>query len=117
MSEPAYPAARAVANQVRLHFSRQLAEERERGTDDLASEPDDAAIEAMLDAAFWASLLRQEHQPPRFSLAFLSAEQSQLPLTFERRLPLTPENIARLAPAVERPSIRSEERRVGKECR
>jgi hypothetical protein len=105
MSEPAYPAARAVANQVRLHFSRQLAEERERGTDDLASEPDDAAIEAMLDAAFWASLLRQEHQPPRFSLAFLSAEQSQLPLTFERRLPLTPENIARLAPAVERPSI------------
>ena len=88
MSEPAYPAARAVADQVRLHFSRQLAEERERGTRDLASEPDNRAIEAVLDAAFWASLLRQEHYPPKFSLALLAPEQSRLPLTFEQRLPL-----------------------------
>jgi hypothetical protein len=105
VSGPAYPAARAVANPVRLHFSRLLAEERQRGTEDLASEPDNPAIEALVDAAFWASLLRQEHYPPKFSLAFLSPEQARLPLTFERRLPLTPENIARLAPAVERPGI------------
>jgi hypothetical protein len=94
-----------VAEQVRLHFSRQLAEERERGTRDLASEPDNSAIEALIDAAFWASLLRQEHYPPKFSLAFLAPEQSRLPLTFELRLPLTPESLARLAPAVERPGI------------
>jgi hypothetical protein len=105
VSEPAYPAARAVATQVRLHFSQQLAEERERGTKDLASAPDNAAIEAVIDAAFWASLLRQEHYPPKLSLAFLSPEQSRLPLTFERRLPLIPESLARLAPAVERPGI------------
>jgi hypothetical protein len=105
MSEPAYPAARAVASQVQLHFSRQLAEERARGTEDLAWEPDTASIEAVIDAAFWASLLRQEHYPPKFSLAFLSPEQSRLPLIFERRLPLIPESIARLAPAVERPGI------------
>jgi hypothetical protein len=105
MSEPAYPAARAVASQVRLHFSRHLAEERARGTQELASEPETATIEALIDAAFWASLLRQEHYPPKFSLAFLSPEQSRLPLTFERRLPLIPESIARLAPAVERPGI------------
>jgi len=105
VSEPAYPAARAISNPVRLHFSRQLAEERERGTHDLAREPDNPAIEAVIDAAFWASLLRQEHYPPRFSLAFLAPEQSRLPLTFERPLPLTPENLARLAPAVERPGI------------
>lgn len=105
MSEPAYAAARAVATQVRLHFSQQLAEERERGTKDLASAPDNAAVEAVIDAAFWASLLRQEHYPPRLSLAFLSPEQSRLPLTFERRLPLIPESLARLAPAVERPGI------------
>src|SRR5579863_3192863 len=105
MSEPAYPAARAVASQVRLHFSRQLAEERERGTADLAWEPDTASIEAVIDAAFWASLLRQEHYPPKFSLALLSPEHSRLPLIFERRLPLIPESIARLAPAVERPGI------------
>lgn len=88
-----------------MHFSRQLAGERERGTRDLASEPDNSAIEALIDAAFWASLLRQEHYPPKFSLAFLAPEQSRLPLTFELRLPLTPESIARLAPAVERPGI------------
>jgi hypothetical protein len=105
MSEPAYPAARAVASQVRLHFSRQLAEERERGTADLAWEPDTASIEAVIDAAFWASLLRQEHYPPKFSLALLSPEHSRLPLIFERRLPLIPESIARLAPAEERPGI------------
>jgi hypothetical protein len=105
VSGPAYPAARVVANPVRLHFSRLLAEERQRGTEDLASEPDNPAIEALVDAAFWASLLRQEHYPPKFSLAFLSPEQSRLPLTFESPLPLTPENIARLAPAVERPGI------------
>ncbi|HEV8041268.1 MAG TPA: hypothetical protein VGP62_20505 [Bryobacteraceae bacterium] len=105
MNEPAYPAARAVASQVRLHFSRHLAEERARGTEDLAWEPDTASIEAVVDAAFWASLLRQEHYPPKFSLAFLPPEQSRLPLTFEQRLPLIPESIARLAPAVERPGI------------
>jgi hypothetical protein len=105
VSGPGYPAARAVANPVRLHFSRLLAEERERGTEDLASEPDNPAIEALVDAAFWASLLRQEHYAPKFSLAFLSLAQSRLPITFERVLPLAPENIARLAPAVERPGI------------
>jgi hypothetical protein len=82
-----------------------LAEERERGTADLAWEPDTASIEAVIDAAFWASLLRQEHYPPKFSLALLSPEHSRLPLIFERRLPLIPESIARLAPAVERPGI------------
>jgi len=71
----------------------------------LAWEPDTASIEAVIDAAFWASLLRQEHYPPKFSLAFLSPEQSRLPLIFEHRLPLIPESIARLAPAVERPGI------------
>lgn len=105
MSGPAYPAARAVANPIRLHFSRLLAEERLRGTSDLATEPDNSAIEAVVDASFWASLLRQEHYPPKFSLAFLPPEQSRLPITFERRLPLSAENIARLAPAVERPGI------------
>ncbi len=105
MGEPAYPAARAVARHVKLHFSRQLAEERERGTQNLASEPDSEAIEAMIDGAFWASLRHQEHYPPKLSLAFVSREQSTLPLTFERRLPLAPESLARLAPAVERPGI------------
>lgn len=105
VSDPAYPAARAVATQIRLHFSQQIAGERARGTPHLAAEPDNPAIEAMIDAAFWSSLLRQEHYPPKLSLAFLAPDQSSLPLNFERPLPLSAESLARLSPAVERPGI------------
>jgi hypothetical protein len=79
--------------------------EQDRGTEDLASLPDDTAIEAMVDCAFWASLRHEERYPPHISLAFLSPAQARLPLTFERPLPLTPEAVTRLAPAVERPGI------------
>ncbi len=62
-------------------------------------------IEAIIDAAFWASLRREEGYAPKISLAFLPPEQAGQPLTFEHRLPLTPAPLARLAPAVERPGI------------
>src|SRR5713101_6318233 len=105
MTPPAYPAARAVAARVLLHFTRHLAAERDRGRKDLAPEPDADAIEAIIDAAFWASLRHEERYPPRISLAFLPPEQAGLPITFEQRLPLAPEALTRLAPAVQRPGI------------
>jgi hypothetical protein len=94
-----------VAARVEAHFARQLATARERGEGDLAPPPDTSAIEAMLDAAFWASLRRQEGYEPRVSLAFVPPEQAGQPLRFERRLRLLPGSLARLAPAVERPGI------------
>ncbi|MEO7650971.1 MAG: putative sensor domain DACNV-containing protein [Bryobacteraceae bacterium] len=105
MEDPAYPAARAVASRVHIHFSQQIAEERQRGTREIASVPDKEAIEAVIDAAFWASLRHQERYSPKISIALLSPGQARLPLTFERRLPLTAESLAKLAPAVERPGI------------
>ncbi|MFN0105450.1 MAG: putative sensor domain DACNV-containing protein [Bryobacteraceae bacterium] len=66
---------------------------------------DAPAIEQMIDAAFWASLRREEGLTPTISLAYLSPEQSSGPILFERPLPLQPESLARLAPAVERPGI------------
>jgi hypothetical protein len=105
MSEPAYPAARAVAQKVQAHFSRRLALARARGRVDLADEPDADAIEAIIDAAFWASLRREEGLTPKISLALLPPGQAGQPLTFEQQLPLEPAALAKLAPAVERPGI------------
>ena len=59
----------------------------------------------MIDAAFWASLRREEGYMPRISLAFLSPEQAVQPLLFERPLPLDPAALTRVAPAVERPGV------------
>jgi len=59
----------------------------------------------MIDAAFWASLQREEGYSPEISLAFLPPERAQHPLTLGAALPLGPRTLARLAPAVERPGI------------
>ena len=42
----------------------------------------------MVDAAFWASLRREESYIPKISLAFLTPEQTEHPLIFEHSLPL-----------------------------
>lgn len=102
---PAYPAARAIAATVQRYFASHLAEVRQLSGQTLAPEPDAAAVEAIIDAAFWASLRREEGYSPKISLAFLPPEQAGQPLTFERRFPLAPPILSRLAPAVERPGI------------
>ncbi|MGH9903293.1 MAG: putative sensor domain DACNV-containing protein, partial [Pyrinomonadaceae bacterium] len=106
MTGPAYPAARAVADTAQAHFARRLAEARRKGhAEGLATEPAAREIEAIIDAAFWASLRREEGYSPKISLAFLPPGQAGRPLLFERRLPLNPAALSRLAPAVERPGI------------
>jgi len=101
-SEPAYPAARLAAPRLEEHFRRRL---EEAGRDAPELIPDADAIEILIDAAFWASLRREEGYVPKISLAFLRPDQTVSPLIFERPLPLGPAQLARLAPAVERPGI------------
>ena len=60
MPTPAYPAARAVAPRVSAQFVQHLARARQQGRTDLAPEPETSDIEAVIDAAFWASLRREE---------------------------------------------------------
>jgi hypothetical protein len=103
--EPTYQAARAVAPTVEAHFARHLAAARQRGEQELAPEPDGQTIEAIIDATFWASLLREEGNSPKISLAFVPPEQAGFPLIFERPLPLDPNILTKLGPAVERPGI------------
>lgn len=100
-----YPAARTVSSRVQAHFARHLEEARLRGQENIASLPDIGAIEAIIDAAFWASLRREEGYVPRISLAFLQPDETTHPLIFERPLPLDPAALTRVAPAVERAGI------------
>jgi len=105
MKRDAYAAARTVSPTVHAYFARRLALALTDGQEHMASLPAAETIEAVIDAAFWASLRREEGYTPRISLAFLSPEQAVHPLLFARSLTLTPEALTRIAPAVERPGI------------
>jgi hypothetical protein len=105
MTQPAYPAARAAASRIRDHFVRHVEAASPQHGGDGAAAPDTAAIEAIIEAAFWASLRREEGYLPHISLAFVAPESATWPLMFERRLPLAAQSLTRLAPAVERPGI------------
>ena len=106
MPQPAYAVARTVAPKVAEH----LRLHREKAPDlggaavvDLL--PDAPVIEALVDAAFWASVRREEGYVPKISLAFLPPLPEVMPLMFERPLSLDPGALTRLAAAVERPGI------------
>ncbi len=101
MIDPAYPAARTVASTMEEYFRRHLPVDETP----IAIAPDAPTIERMVDAAFWASLRREEGYVPRISLAFLRPEETISPLMFERPLTLSPATLAKLGPAVERPGI------------
>lgn len=105
MTEPAYPAARAVATRVQELFARHIAAARRQGRSDLCDEPDATDIEAMIDAAFWASLRREEGATPTISLALQPPGTARQAIFFARDLPLRPSVLAKVAPAVERPGI------------
>lgn len=105
MVVPTNPDSRVVAATVQEHFARHIAAARQQGQQNLALQPDALTIEAIINAAFWASLRREESYFPKISFALLPPEQAGQPLTFERLLPFTPATLARLAPAVERPGI------------
>ncbi len=104
----AYPAARAVAPRIHDHFARHIQIARERGLQPAAALPTPPtveAIEATINAAFWASLRREEGYVPKISLALAPPADCQAPLVFERPLPLGPSALSRVAPAVERAGI------------
>jgi hypothetical protein len=64
--------AQALTDAVAPHFARHIAAARRDGADGLAVPPDATSIAAMVDAAFWASLRREEGYVPTISLAYLS---------------------------------------------
>ena len=89
MNEPLYPAARIFAAKIADQFVSRadecIAKSRKDGP-----LPDPGAVEALVDAAFWASLQREEGYAPEISLAFLPPERAVRPLLFASPLPLSP---------------------------
>jgi hypothetical protein len=104
MNERAYAVARSVAPRLHTHFSSHQRLDRQ-GSVIVDTIPDVAAIEAMIDTVFWASLRHEEGFVPKISLAFLAPADTEHPLVFERSLPLDPAVLTRVSPAVERPGI------------
>jgi len=100
MDRLAYPPAHSVAHTVEQHFRRHVARAGIK-----AEIPDASTIERIINAAFWASLRREEGRAPTISLAYLPPEAAGTALFVERPLPLDPTMLSRLAPAVERPGI------------
>jgi len=106
MDRLSYPPARAVADTVAEHYHRHIAQASARGASTTMAEPPDAGtIERIINAAFWASLRREEGRAPTISLAYLPREAAGAALLVERPLPLDPATLTKLAPAVERPGI------------
>jgi hypothetical protein len=98
---PPYPPAHAVAPRIEAHFAR-----RGSGLEGTTvPAPAAADVERVIDAAFWASLRREEGFVPRISLALMPPSAAVRPLMFARPLPLDPETLTRMAPAVDRPGI------------
>jgi sensor domain DACNV-containing protein len=102
--QSAYPSARKAALRILPHVRDNLSS-APASDYEYASLPDADTLEAIIDAGFWASLRREEGYPPLISLAYLPPSQTTYPMHFERPIPLVPERLTRLAPAVERPGI------------
>ncbi|MCW5981125.1 MAG: hypothetical protein KIT09_23785 [Bryobacteraceae bacterium] len=103
-AEPPYPTARAAALRIEPHLARHI---QAAGVPhpQAAPQPDAAAIETIVNAGFWASLRPEEGRPPTISLAFAPPSRAGRRVMFERLIPLAPDALARLAPAVERSGI------------
>ncbi len=100
-----YQGASAAAPTIERHFTRLLTAAIELGETDLAPAPPLKVIEAIMDAAFWASLRKEEGRSPKISIAYLPPFLAGQPLVFADRILLTPNLLTKLAPAVERSGI------------
>ena len=106
MTLPAYAVARTVAPKVAEHLRLHRAKAADVvGVAVVDLLPGAPVIEALVDAAFWASVRREEGYVPKISLAFLPPLPEVMPLMFERPISLDPSALTRLAAAVERPGI------------
>ena len=105
MPDFTYAAAGAVAPSVLSHLTLHVEAALKRGENGIGSVPDERAIARMIDAAFWASLRREEGMQPKISLAFLTPDEAGYPLVLDRPIPLEPAALTRLSAVVERPGI------------
>lgn len=105
MNTQTYLPAKHVAPIAHDHFAKHLDAARSRGHKPVAALPSPAAIERMIDAAFWASLRREEGYVPKISMAFLPPEHNEHPMLIERPFSLRPSALTKIAAIVEHAGI------------
>lgn len=105
MSMTTYQAAKSASPIIEAHFKNLIDSAHEKGELELAQAPAKSVIEEIINAAFWASLRKEEGNSPKISIAFVSPEQAEQPLLFGTKLPLTVAVLTKLAPGVERAGI------------
>jgi len=105
MSSTTYQAAKTASPVIENHFANLISNADESGELGLAKAPNKVVIEEIINAAFWASLRKEEGNSPKISIAFLAPEQADQPLLFGAKLPLSVAVLTKLAPGVERAGI------------
>jgi hypothetical protein len=106
MPLPPYAAARIAALKLQPHLAAAGSAVSAAGAAPAAlPQPSIPEIETIIDAAFWASLRREEGHSPKISLAWLPPDRAGGSLAFLKPMPLDAEALVHLAPAVERPGI------------
>ncbi|HTB15003.1 MAG TPA: hypothetical protein VK752_25705 [Bryobacteraceae bacterium] len=101
MIQPTYAAARLAANRIHRHLAAHSTP-AQFSAEHAAALPDAATLAALIDAAFWTSLRREEGYIPRISLAFVAPGQVDDAVSFATSLSLEPKDLTKLAGAVER---------------
>src|ERR1700722_19883950 len=104
MTQPTYAAARLAADRIHRNLTSQ-SPAAQPSSEQIAKLPDSATLAALIDAAFWTSLRREEGYIPRISLAFVAPEQVNDAVAFATALSLEPKDLTKLAAAVERAGL------------
>src|SRR5665213_2628040 len=104
MTQPTYAAARLAADRIHRRLTNHSTA-AQPSSEQIARLPDSVTLAALIDAAFWTSLRREEGYIPRISLAFVGPEQVNDAVAFATTLSLEPKDLTKLAAAVERAGL------------
>lgn len=103
MIRPTYAAAELAAKRIHPYLAAYSPAQISEGR--AARLPDSPTLAALIDAAFWTSLRREEGYIPRISLAYVAPEQVDDAVLFATPLALEPKGLTKLAAAVERAGL------------
>jgi len=104
VTHPTYAAAQLAAERIHRHLAIHSAP-AQFSAEHAATLPDAATLAALIDAAFWTSLRREEGYVPRVTLAFVAPAQVDDAVVFATPLSLKPKDLTKLAAAVERAGL------------
>src|SRR5678815_4724832 len=94
-----YAAAQVASDRIHRHLSAYSAR---CSVQTAAALPDSSTLAALIDAAFWTSLRREEGYVPRISLAFVAPGQVDDAMALATSISLEPKDLTKLAAAVDR---------------